>query len=274
MLFRKSIESGMKGGVAFINGTIQFQAVKLNVFSYVTDGIAIDAGSHSLRTSFQPFYERQQIDALYCTHIHEDHTGCAKWFQERNVPIYLHQNAITEANKTGSYPFYRRLFWGKRKAFQALIAPCTFQSQKYQWKSIFSPGHSDDHLAYLNTSTGQLFSGDLFVQVKTKVIMDSESIPQIIDSLHKVLAYDFEEIFCNHAGYIPDGKQKLQEKLEYLLQIQNEVQLLHKIGLSEKEIQQHLFPRKYPITTASFGQWDSKHIVTSILKAQKREHVV
>ena len=121
-------------------------------------------------------------------------------------------------------------------------------------------------MTYLNTSTGQLYSGDLFVQVKTKLIMENESIPQIIQSIHKVLTYDFEELFCNHSGYVKEGRQRLLEKLEYLEQIKNEVQQLHKLGLTTKEIQLRLFPRKYPITALSFGQWDSKHIVTSILK--------
>lgn len=271
MLLRKYIESGVNEDVAFINGIIQFRAMKLNVYSYVIDGIAIDAGSYSLRKAFSSFYEQQQIEALYCTHIHEDHTGCADWFQRKNIPIFIHSSSIEEANKAGSYPLYRRLFWGKRMAFKAGIAPDTFHSQKYQWKSIFTPGHSIDHLSYLNTSTGQLFSGDLFVQVKTKVIMDSESVPQIIGSIQKVLSYDFEDIYCNHAGFIANGKLKLQEKLDYLLQIQGEVQLLHKMGFSVKEIQQRLFPRKYPITTASCGQWDSKHIVTSILEEQNNK---
>lgn len=265
-MFRKQITRGTKRDVAFANGSIRFQSVKLNVYSYVTDGIAIDAGSFSLRNYFHPFFDEHLIDALYLTHIHEDHSGCTSWFQQRNIPIYLHHNSIPEANKSGNYPLYRMLFWGKRKAFSPLPVPDTFQSRKNKWQSIFTPGHSADHLAYLNTSTGQLFSGDLFVQVQTKVIMNSESIPQIIESIQKVLSYDFEEVFCNHAGYMKDGKQKLREKLDYLQGIMSEVQQLHKRGLSVKEIQECLFPRKYPITTFSFGQWDSKHIVTSILK--------
>ena len=267
MFFHKHIEKGKVGEVAYANGSIQFQSVKLNVYCFELDGIAIDAGSQSLAKQFQSFFDERRVDALYCTHIHEDHTGCAAWLQQQySLPIYIHSISIPEALKSGSYPLYRKLFWGKRQAFRAEPAPEAFQSRAYKWQSIFTPGHSADHLAYLNTSTGQLFSGDLFVQVNTKVILDSESIPQIIESIKQVLTYDFEEVFCNHAGYIKDGKQKLQDKLDYLQHVASEVQLLHEQGLSVKEIQQRLFPRKYPITTFSFGQWDSKHIVTSILK--------
>ncbi|MBS4190460.1 MBL fold metallo-hydrolase [Bacillus sp. FJAT-49705] len=266
MLFHKKLERGNVGDIHFANGSIQFQSVKLNVYSYATDGIVIDAGSKSFAKQFQAFFDEQQIDALYCTHIHEDHTGCAAWLQDqRKVPVYIHKNSIAEALKKGKYPLYRQLFWGIRPPFNPLPVPETFHSRTFNWQSIFTPGHSADHIAYLNTSTGQLFSGDLFVQVKTKVIMDSESIPQIIESIEHILTYDFKEVFCNHAGYIKDGKEKLQEKLDYLYHVTDEVKKLYQQGMSVQEIQQHFFPRKYQITTFSLGQWDSKHIVTSIL---------
>lgn len=266
MFFHKKLERGNVGDIHFANGSIQFQSVKLNVYCYATDGIVIDAGSRSLEKQFQLFFDEQSIDALYCTHIHEDHTGCAAWIQnQRSVPIYIHSLSIAKAQEKGKYPLYRQLFWGKRPSFSPLPVPETFQSRTFNWQSIFTPGHSADHMAYLNTSTGQLFSGDLFVQVKTKVIMDSESIPQIIESIERILTYDFEEVFCNHAGYIKDGRQKFQEKLDYLQHITDQVQKLHQQGMSVKEIQQHFFPHTYPITKFSRGQWDSKHIVTSIL---------
>lgn len=267
MLFRKKIEQGNRGDVAFVNGTVQFQAVKLNVYSFVVDGIAIDAGSQSLEKQFQSFFEEQSIDELYCTHIHEDHTGGAAWFQERNIPVYLHQSSISEAEKKGEYPLYRKMLWGKRQPFKAQPTLETFSSRKYKWKSIFTPGHSYDHTVFLNTSTGQLFTGDLFLQVKTKLIMDNESVPETIRSLEQVLVYDFEEMFCSHAGYISNGKEKLREKLDYLLHVSGEVQRLNQQGKSVEEIQNQLFPRMYPITKLSFSQWDSKHIVTSILEA-------
>ncbi|WP_019240778.1 MULTISPECIES: MBL fold metallo-hydrolase [Bacillus] len=269
MFFQKEMEKGNVKGVNFANGSIQFQGVNLNVYCYAIDGIIIDAGSQSLAQQFQQFLDNQNIDALYCTHIHEDHTGCAAWIGEKyKVPIYLPELSLNEAQKKGKYPLYRKLFWGKRRAFKAEPVPSRFQSRNDDWLSIFTPGHSADHTAYLNTSTGQLFSGDLFVQVKTKVIMDDESIPQIIDSIERILAYDFEEVFCNHAGYIKNGKQKLNEKLDYLYHVTEEVQQLNQKGMSVNEIQQRLFPRKYPITRFSSGEWDSKHIVTSILASK------
>ncbi|WP_059103215.1 MBL fold metallo-hydrolase [Shouchella shacheensis] len=267
MLLEKNLEKNTVSDVHMANGSVRFQSVHLNVYSFVTDGIVIDAGAVSLKKLFLDFWQEQPVDALYCTHIHEDHTGCADWFhQQLNVPVYLNETSIKEALKDGRYPLYRKLFWGTRKAFQPSPLPERFQSRHSDWVSLFTPGHSADHTAFLNQTTGQLFSGDLYVQTKTKVIMESESIPEIIDSLEHLLTYNFTEVFCSHAGYLPNGRQHLHDKLDYLRQIDTDVWHFHQQGLTVNEIQQRLFPRKYPIITLSNGQWDSQHIITSILK--------
>lgn len=249
------------------NGSVKFQSVRLNVYSFITDGIAIDAGPSTLKETLIPLWQSHPIDALYCTHIHEDHTGNANWFQEQlDVPVYINEKSINEAVKNGKYPFYRRMFWGKRQAINPSPLPAKFQSRNCEWISIFTPGHSYDHMSLLNKTTGQLFSGDLYVQTKTKVVMEEESIPQIIRSLEHVLTYDFEEVFCQHAGYLKDGRKKLEDKLDYLQQLKGEVLELHQQGLSIEEIHRHFFPKKYPIIAFSFGQWNSRHIITSILR--------
>ncbi|MCP6681950.1 MBL fold metallo-hydrolase [Bacillus nakamurai] len=267
MLFRKNLHAGKVKDVHFANGSIQFLSVKLNVYCYVTDGILIDSGARSLAPQFRDFFHTQSFDALYCTHIHEDHTGGAAWLQkERNLPIYLNQLSVPEAAASGKYPLYRKLFWGTRPPFKAQPFPEKFTSNRYCWETIFTPGHSRDHTAFLNHSTGQLFSGDLYVSTKTKVVLESESIPQIIESIENILTFDFDEMFCCHAGYIENGKDKLRQKLHYLYEVTDQVRQLHQKGMTADDIQQLLFPRKYPITVFSKGQWDSKHIVTSILK--------
>lgn len=72
-------------------------------------------------------------------------------------------------------------------------------------------------------------------------------------------------MFCCHAGYVKDGRTALTKKLEYLTAFQEKVLDLHQQGLTEKQIQKQLFHKKYPITYLSFGEWDSLHMIRSIL---------
>jgi glyoxylase-like metal-dependent hydrolase (beta-lactamase superfamily II) len=196
----------------------------------------------------------------------------APWIQEnKNVPIYVHPKGINICAEPCPYPKYRQITWGVRKEFTALPLGNTIQSRSQEWKVIYTPGHAEDHVSLLHEATGRLFSGDLFVAPKTKVIMDSESIPVIMDSIRRLLTYDFESMFCCHAGYIQDGKKMLEDKLANLENLCGEVKHLYEKGLSIAEITQTLFPKKYPIIAFSDGEWDSLHIVTSIVSDHEKK---
>lgn len=267
MLVKKKASAGEKNGVSYLNGQIKFQGVSLNVHSYLTDGVLIDTGAQSLQKFFEPFIDEADIDQIMITHFHEDHSGCAAYAEKtKKLPIYLNETSIPSCKKRADYPLYRQFFWGRRKPFHAQAMPDSFSSRKALWDVIDTPGHAFDHKAFLNRETGQLFTGDLFVSEKTKVALAEESIPEIIRSLERVLTYDFEDVFCSHAGFVENGRTALQRKLDYLLSIRDEVLSLYKEGNPADEICQNLFPKKYPIVKFSRGEWDSRHIVTSILK--------
>jgi endoribonuclease LACTB2 len=271
MLLKKNFIQQTINGVQAGNGTVAFQGVKLNVHCFVVDGVLIDTGAASLEKEFQPFFKRQDIDQVVITHFHEDHTGCASFLQkELNLPIYMNDMKLDYCKRKPDYPLYRKVFWGKRRPFHAIAIGKTFSSRNAIWDVIDTPGHAIDHLAFLNRETGQLFTGDLYCQEKTKVILREESIPTIIDSLSRVLTYDFGEVFCCHAGFLKDGRGALQRKLDYLLELQANIIKLYEDGLSPIQISHNLFPKKYPITLLSSGEWNSLHIIHSIL----HEHTI
>ena len=265
MLFKRHFQEGEAAGVKWLNGVNQFQSIRLNVHVFYTDGVLIDAGAESLKKGFYPFFDGLSIDRTVLTHDHEDHTGGAAYLQQRGIPVYMNGLSKEACTVKADYPLYRKLFWGRRKPFRALTIDEVFESRTSKWRVIETPGHAADHLTFLNQSTGQLFTGDLYVNPRTKIILREESIPQIIASLEKVLTLEFEDVFCQHAGHVPDGRHALEQKLAYLQELQEKVLGLEQEGYTEKEIQNSLFPKKYPIVRASNGEWDSLHIIRSIL---------
>lgn len=254
-------------GVQMGNASIALKGVKLNVHCFSIDGVLIDAGAKSLEKEFHPFFQQLDIDQVLITHFHEDHTGCAAYLQdEMKLPLFMNEMKIEYCMKKADYPLYRQLFWGKRKPFRAEPIGEIVTSRNATWKVIETPGHAVDHLAFLNAETGQLFTGDLYCQERTKVVLREENIPTIIESLKKILTYNFDDVFCSHAGYLKDGRTALKRKLDYLLDVQGEVIKLYDEGKTAEQINATLFPKKYPITRFSSGEWNSIHIVISILQ--------
>ena len=271
MFLKKKSYLGEKNGVTYMNGIVKFQSVTLNVYCYVVDGVLIDTGAQSLHKHVKSFVEQADFDQVMITHSHEDHSGNAGYIEKtKNVPIFLSEKTIDECTRSADYPLYRQLFWGRRKAFHAQAIPNQFQSRNATWDVIATPGHAHDHNAFLNRETGQLFTGDLFVNERTKVVLAEEHIPTIIHSLQRVLAYDFDDVFCSHVGFVEDGRAALERKQDYLLSLQDEVLTLQKEGVTAEEISNKLFPKKYPIIKFSSGEWDSLHIVTSILNDKNK----
>ncbi|KZE37781.1 MBL fold metallo-hydrolase [Bhargavaea cecembensis] len=236
------------------------------VFSFLTDGMLVDTGPQSLEADIMPDLEQASFDQVVLTHSHEDHSGnVPSILKRREVPVFVHHNGIAICAKDTPYPAYRQAIWGKRRPFIALPISETIRSRTREWTVIETPGHAEDHISLFDPQTGILFSGDLFVSPKTKVIMGDESIPERMASTRRLLELDFGPMFCCHAGYIPDGKNMLQQKLDHLEYIYGEVEALHKKGLPAEDIRKALYPKDYPIISVSGGEWDSLHIVNSVI---------
>lgn len=239
----------------------------LNYFLYYIDGMLVDSGPKSSKDTILPFLETKEINTVALTHFHEDHTGNAAWLQrEKGARIYIHPMSIEICRRKGEYPSYRHEFWGSREGFDAAAIRTNVQSDHYTWEAIHTPGHSRDHLVFINEELGILFSGDLFVTPKPKISMWQESIPTVMDSIRTVLAYDVKEMYCAHAGYIPNGREMLEKKLNYLEETYEEIHSLHDKGYTVEEIDERRYPTASPLKIISNKEWDSVHFVRSIVE--------
>ncbi|MBX6352059.1 MAG: MBL fold metallo-hydrolase [Thermoflavifilum sp.] len=253
--------------VTCFSATLEVAGRRVNtVYVYLVDGMLIDTGPRHLQDELVRFYEQASFDQVVLTHGHEDHSGTAAWLKQHlGVPIRMHPIGIEEMARPASYPLYRRITWGIREPFQALPLADGVESRTRRWKVIHTPGHAEDHVALLDEQTGTLFSGDLFVAPKVKVIMRDESVPITMESLRLLLRQDFQSMFCSHAGYFANGPEMLRRKLAYLENLCGEVLKLHEAGYTAVEMDRMLFPRKPPVVQVSGGEWDSLHLITSIL---------
>ena len=242
------------------------EETRSKVFVYLVDCMLIDSGPEKLQKELIGFLNGHSFDQVVLTHHHEDHTGNAAWIQQNyEVPFFIHPLGLEIIKEDGEYPEYRKNTWGNRGAFDAFPLGDRIRSRTLEWQVIHTSGHADDHVALFHEESGRLFTGDLFVSPKTRVMMKTESVPLIAASLCKLLALPFTSVFCSHAGFLENGRALLEQKLHYLETLQQTIIELYGNGLTPTEIDQQLFQKNYPLIQFSEGEWDTIHIVSSVV---------
>ncbi len=234
-----------------------FPPFMLDIYFYIVDGLMIDAGSANIINKAKKVLKNESISAVALTH-----TGLAFWLQnEKKFPIYIHEQSINEALHDSDIPLYRRLVWGNRKAFNALPLPKVIKTPNLTFDVYDAPGHHPYHVVLHEKTKGWLFTGDLFVSTRQMVAFKDENVNDTIKTLTKLLSLNINTIFCSHTGIHTNGRDKLQRKLEYFLNIQKKVRELKAKGYSYEEIDKKLFPRKNLWTIVSQGEWSSLNII-------------
>jgi len=238
---------------------------KMKVYYYLIDGLLIDTGPSSLAEPAMAFFNARPINQVFLTHIHEDHAGMAYWLQEnKQVPIYLHPGSVDEALREPELAPYRVDIWGNRPAFKASPAPDTISTGSCFFQVIDSPGHCLHHNVLYEKNKGWLFSGDLLSNLRPTSVFHEENLSQMIISIDKLLALQFDTVFCSHTGILRNGKDLFTHKLSYLLQLQEDVHDLRRRGLSDEEIDRKLFSRPNPLDMELGKDFSSYNMVHTL----------
>lgn len=237
----------------------------IKTFSFLWAGSMVDTGPSRLEKRFFSMLSNCRVDRVLLTHSHEDHSGnAARLQEERGIPVYVGTSSIEICKKDAGIPLYRRLVWGGRKKFDPAPLGEAIETGEGFLEVIATPGHSQDHVCFLDSKNGFVFTGDLFVTPRTRTIMRSESVPGIIRSIRKLLKEDFKTVFCAHAGVVENGRGMMEAKLEHLERLSEEVLRMHRSGMGVRQIERKFFKPQF-LTFFSGSEWSPRHIITSII---------
>ncbi|WP_435357502.1 MBL fold metallo-hydrolase [Emticicia sp. SJ17W-69] len=211
----------------------------LSVYCYLIDRVLIDTAQSNCQEKVVATFQNKAIEKILLTHWHEDHSGnTTKLAQLHNSKVYAHPFTKEKLRTGFDILPYEKFLFGKTTPFEGQIGDFQdlIETTNHKLTPIFTPGHADDHTVFLDKDHGWLFSGDLYVGVKIKVFRKGEQFWQQVDSFKKVLAFDFDVLFCGHHPRLKDGKLMLAKKLQYFEDFGGKTLFLHQKGLSTKEI--------------------------------------
>lgn len=247
----------------------------LRVHVFLVDGVLIDTAQYNAQPAVLRTLQPHRIEQILLTHWHEDHTGnlAAIYEQHRPQSIFAHPGTIKRIQTGFTIAPYEHILLGNatplRKPMRPL--PSAIDSTNYTFVPIHTPGHTDDHTVYFVPKEGWLFAGDLFVAEQIKYFHYREDIVQQISSIQRVLQLDFDVLFCAHNPVLRKGKKALQLKLEHLQTFYEQVALLYRRGMSEKDIMKQLKLKENQLLwLITGGRVGVRHMLRSVIRNEHK----
>jgi len=236
---------------------------------YYVDGLLIDTGHPKVRKQVLKATQNLEVNQIFITHFHEDHTGNLETLQKQfHCKAYASQLCSEKMKKPDKLSLAQKLLWGNRKPFFDLNAKKKIlETANYTFEIIPIPGHSPDMVALYEPNKKWLFSADLYINSYIGYMLKTESIAIQIKSIKTILQLDFDVLFCGHNPQLKNGKEKLKEKLNYLESFFEDVKNLHEKGLSANKIFKQLKLKEMTfIKLLSGGNLSKLNMVNSVIR--------
>jgi len=232
---------------------------------YYYKNLVIDTGCPHTAHEIKDFFRNKTVEAILITHYHEDHCGGAYVFKQ---PVYAPRRSLEILRNPPKIPKYRQIVWGQPKSVHAKLLKNRMEFEDVTVEVIETPGHSFDHVSFLIDE--KLFSGDLVMTSRQMVCMKEENYIATINSLKKILKLKFDKAY---GGTLILTREKVEEYLNYLLELKERAEELYSEGKTIKEIVNILFPNVprmvYLMETFSGLEWSRENFIKSLLASKQ-----
>ncbi len=275
LILKKIVQHFQHGSVQGVR--LGFSPVRwvepFTVCLYFVDGLLVDTAQRHMQREVGELVKSLDVQQIFLTHYHEDHSGNVRYLRDSlRVPVYASKRTAQRVADSFRVLPYEQFWFGKIEPCpQVQPMPEVICTEQYQFRPIYTPGHSDDHHLLHEANEGWLLAGDFYVG-KLKIFRRGEDIRQHIESARKVLTLDFEVIFCAHNPVFKEGKKALRAKLDYLEAIYGNVARLYHKDLSEKEIQARLGMKEATLVKwLTFHDVSVRNIIRSVIENERAE---
>ena len=240
------------------------QAVGIGVNIHVLRGVMIDCGFHRARAIIANAIRTLGVHGAIVTHYHEDHAGNVNLLAELDVPVSLRADTEAALRNQAAIRLYRRAVWGTPPALVRDVVPFVADG----FECIHTPGHSSDHQIVFDRETGTLFSGDLWLGIRARILHASENPRQIVESLRIAAALNPERMFDAHRGPVSNPVRSLLAKADWMATTIGEIERRAAEGWSDARIVKEVLGGEEVAALFSGGEYARANFV----KAVRREN--
>ena len=230
-----------------------------DVSAYLVRGVLIDTGFRHVRGVLEDTLAALQPRGMLLTHWHEDHAGNAPMFAA-NYPMWMAPYTEAKLRELEQVKPYRHWIWGRPQALRDRVRPLDIAPLQ----AIATPGHSPDHHVVFDAETGTLFSGDLWLGVKVRVLGLTESVSEILASLDRAIALAPRRMFDAHRGPVDDPVAALTAKRDWLQETAHAIATRLRAGDDENTIVRTVLGGDETTALVSQGEYSRRNLVRAV----------
>lgn len=244
--------------------TWRSRAVGYDVSCYVVGGVLIDTAFRHVGRELRGAIHELKPKGVIVTHWHEDHAGNAPELAE-SLPMWIHQYTEARLRERQQVKLYRHFTWGRPRALRSEVRPF----DPAPLRMIHTPGHSTDHHVVFDERTRTLFSADLWLGVKVRIVGATENPYEIVESLSRAIALEPARMFDAHRGFIEEPVEALAAKRNWLQETIGVIERRLDAGDPEDTILREVLGGEERTALASQGEYSRRHLIRAIANYRK-----
>lgn len=233
---------------------------------HLVDGALVDSGPAHARPALLRFLASRRLDTVLTTHLHEDHVGNHEALPE-GVRVVA-PAATVELLERGPppIPLYRRVTWGSHgRAPGAETLGDRVDTPRRSFRVVPAPGHSADHVAFLDEAASALYTGDAYLG-RFKAARDEEDVHEEIATLRRLADLDAATMFPGHCPIVERPRAKLLDTAEHFERLARDAWRLADRGLSVRRIRRELLGAEPVLTFLSGYEFSCVKMVRNLLR--------
>jgi len=258
------------------NGIIAYNVGKrrMSAWAYRIGKTLIDTGAPNMRKEFLDFVLQDgDIENIYITHHHEDHSGGATTIRAA-TGAKISLTAFSQALIRKGYVqhFFQHAVWGTFQPFEEgncielpAFGKSILNTTDGSFQIIHTPGHSHDMTVVYDAERKVLFSADLYLSTRQRLMRRDEHFHYALQSLKRLLDLDIDMLLCGHRPVFEDGAAKLEKKYLYMEGLQRQLQGQSFNSLDSATLDEIIGKDDIAFRLLSFGNVSRANLVKSLL---------
>lgn len=235
--------------------------VGMDVSVYLTRGVFVDTAFPRVSAEMAALVRELRPRGAMITHWHEDHAGNVPLLAAMGVPLWLAPETERIMRERPRIRAYRLLVWGRPGALATAVAPFSDETLV----ALSTPGHADDHHVIWDAERETVFTGDLWLGVRSRAMHPHEDPWEIAESLRRVMALGPKRMFDAHRGMVEKPMARLRARIDWLDTTIGEIERRHRAGDSERAIMRAVLGGEERSALVSGGEYARRNFVRIVI---------